>query len=104
LRLRKKRRQRRQQWWLRLRLQQQSTKNQNGGGGDNAAMVLRYLSKLFQSHLRRYPFRKKKMQKKSFFIYSTTFKKNESGQDFQRVQIWRNDRSQKQKKSFCVFV
>ena len=40
---------------------------------------------------------KKKRQKKSFFIYGTTFKKNESGRDFQRGQIW-NDRSQKQKK------
>jgi hypothetical protein len=37
---------------------------------------------------------KKKRHNKSFFIY---FKKNESGRDFQRGQIW-NDRSQKQKK------
>jgi hypothetical protein len=41
---------------------------------------------------------KKNRQKKSFFIYGTTFKKNESGRDFQRGQIW-NDRSQKQKKN-----
>jgi hypothetical protein len=40
---------------------------------------------------------KKKRQKKYFFIYGTTFKKNKSGRDFQRGQIW-NDRSQKQKK------
>ena len=39
---------------------------------------------------------KKKRQKKIIFIYGTTFKKNESGRDFQRGQIW-NDRSQKQK-------
>ncbi len=32
-------------------------------------------------------------------IYGTTFKKNESGRDFQRGQIW-NDRSQKQKKNY----
>jgi len=42
---------------------------------------------------------KKKRQKKFFFIYGTTFKKNESGRDFQRGQIW-NDRSQKQKKNY----
>jgi hypothetical protein len=62
-------------------------------------MVLRYLTKLFQSDLRRNPYRKKKRQKKSFFIYGTTFKKNESGRDFQRGQIW-NNRSQKQKKDY----
>ena len=41
------------------------------------------------------------LKKKSviFIIYGTTFKKNESGQDFQRGQIW-NDRSQKQKKNY----
>jgi hypothetical protein len=33
------------------------------------------------------------------FIYGTTFKKNESDQDFQRGQIW-NDRSQKQKLNY----
>jgi hypothetical protein len=44
---------------------------------------------------------KKKRQKKSFFIYGTTFKKNESGRDFQRGQIW-NDRSQKQKRITAV--
>jgi hypothetical protein len=48
-------------------------------------------------HLRRNPVRRKKRQKKSTFIYGTTFKKNESGSDFQRIQIW-NDCSQKQKK------
>ena len=54
---------------------------------------------LFQSYMRRNPFRKKKRQKKSIFIYGTTFKKNESCRDFQRGQIW-NDRSQKQKKNY----
>jgi hypothetical protein len=49
--------------------------------------------------LRRNPKEKKKRQKKSIFIYDTTFKKNESDRDFQRVQIW-NDRSQKQKKNY----
>jgi hypothetical protein len=34
-----------------------------------------------------------------FFIYGITFKKNESGRDFQLGQIW-NDRSQKQKKNY----
>ena len=58
-------------------------------------MVLRYDD--VQQHLRRNTFRKKKRQKKSIFIYGTTFKKNESGRDFQRGQIW-NDRSHKQKK------
>jgi hypothetical protein len=68
-------------------------------------MVLRYLT-MFSSTS---PFssltcggihtEKKKRQKKSIFIYGTTFKKNESGRDFQRVQIW-NDRSQKQKKNY----
>jgi len=33
------------------------------------------------------------------FHYGTTFKKNESGRDFQRGQIW-NDRSRKQKKNY----
>jgi hypothetical protein len=33
--------------------------------------------------MRRNPFRKKKRQEKSIFIYGTTFKKNESGRDFQ---------------------
>ena len=47
----------------------------------------------------RNPYRKKKRQKKSIFFYGTTFKKNESGRDFQRGQIW-NDRSQKQKKNY----
>jgi hypothetical protein len=70
------------------------------------AMVLRYLPEVQQhltppfpvwKHMRRNPYRKKKRQKKSIFIiYGTTFKKNESGRDFQRVQIW-NDRSQKKK-------
>ncbi len=50
-------------------------------------------------HLRRNPLRRKKRQKKSIFIYGTTFKKNESGSNFQRIQIW-NDRSQKQKKNY----
>jgi hypothetical protein len=49
--------------------------------------------------LRRNPYRRKKRQKKSIFIYGTTFKKNESGRDFQRGQIW-NDRSQKPKKNY----
>jgi hypothetical protein len=36
--------------------------------------------------------------RKSLFLFTaTTFKKNESGSDFQRIQIW-NDCSQKQKK------
>jgi hypothetical protein len=51
--------------------------------------------------LRRNPFRKKKRQKKSIFIYGTTFKKNESGRDFQRGQIW-NDRSQNKKRITAV--
>jgi hypothetical protein len=42
---------------------------------------------------------KKEKAKKSIFIYGTTFKKNKSGSDFQRIQIW-NDRSQKQKKNY----
>jgi hypothetical protein len=50
-------------------------------------------------HLRRNPIRRRKRQKKSIFIYGTTFKKNKSGSDFQRIQIW-NDRSQKQKKNY----
>jgi len=67
-------------------------------------MVLRYLPEVqppfpVWKHMRRNPYRKKKRQKKSIFIYGTTFKKNESGRDFQRVQIW-NDRSQKQKKNY----
>jgi hypothetical protein len=49
---------------------QQPTKSCNGGGGDNAAMVLRCLTMF----LRRNPYRKKR-QKKSIFIYGTTFKK-----------------------------
>jgi hypothetical protein len=49
-------------------------------------------------YLRRNPVRRKKRQKKSIFIYGTTFKKNESGSDFQQIQIW-NDCSQKQKKN-----
>ena len=52
-----------------------------------------------KSHLRRNPFRKKEKAEKSIFIYGTTFKKNESGRDFQQGQIW-NDRSQKQKKNY----
>ncbi len=44
-------------------------------------------------HLWRNPLRRKKRQKKSIFIYGTTFKKNESGSDFQLIQIW-NDCSQ----------
>jgi hypothetical protein len=69
-------------------------------------MVLRYFLMMFSSMS---PFssltcggintEKKKRQKKSFFNYGTTFKKNESGRDFQRGQIW-NDRSQKQKKKY----
>jgi len=43
--------------------------------------------------------KKEKTEKVNFYIYGTTFKKNESGRDFQRVQIW-NDRSQKQKKNY----
>jgi hypothetical protein len=31
--------------------------------------------------LRRNPYRRKKRQKKSIFIYGTTFKKNESGRE-----------------------
>jgi hypothetical protein len=72
-----------------------SAKSWNSGGGDNAAMVLRYFT-MFSSTS---PFssltcrgihtEKKKRQKKSIFIYGTTFRKNESAQDFQRVQIWR---------------
>jgi hypothetical protein len=42
---------------------------------------------------------KKEKAKKSIFIYGTTFKKNESGSDFQQIQIW-NDRSQNQKKNY----
>jgi hypothetical protein len=48
--------------------------------------------------MRRNPCRRKKRQKKSIFIYGTTFKKNESGRDFQQGQIW-NDRSQKQNRT-----
>ena len=60
---------------------------------NTAAMALRYLPEVQQhlappfpvwKHMRRNPFRKKKRQKKSIFIYGTTFKKNESGQDFQQ--------------------
>ncbi len=36
-------------------------------------------------HLRRNPLRRKKRQKKSIFIYGTTFKNNEPGSDFQRI-------------------
>jgi hypothetical protein len=50
-------------------------------------------------HLQRNPLRRKKRQKKYIFIYGTTFKKNESGSNFQQIQIW-NDRSQKQKKNY----
>ncbi len=50
-------------------------------------------------HLRRNPLRRKKRQKKSIFIYGTTFKKNESGSNFQQIQIW-NDCSQNQKKNY----
>ncbi len=50
-------------------------------------------------HLQRNPLRRKKRQKKSIFIHGTTFKKNKSGSDFQRVQIW-NNQSQKQKKNY----
>ncbi len=73
-----------------------------------AAMALRYLPEVQQhlappfpvwKHMRRNLYRKKKRQKKSIFIYHTTFKKNESGRDFQRGQIW-NDRSLKQKKNY----
>jgi hypothetical protein len=42
---------------------------------------------------------KNEKAEKVIFIYGTTFKKNESGRDFQQVQIW-NDRSQKQKKNY----
>jgi hypothetical protein len=56
-----------------------------------AAMALRYLPEVQQhlappfpvwKHMRRNPYRKKKRQKKSIFIYGTTFKKNESGKRF----------------------
>ncbi len=40
-----------------------------------------------------------KRQKKSFLFMAQLFKKNESGRDFQRGQIW-NNRSQKQKKNY----
>ena len=49
---------------------------------NTAAMVLRYLTEVQKlpkappKHMRRNPFRKKKRQKKSIFIYGTTFKKN----------------------------
>jgi len=51
------------------------------------AMVLRYLPEVqppfpVWKHMRRNPYRNKKRQKKSIFIYGTTFKKNESGRDF----------------------
>ncbi len=39
----------------------------------------------------------KEKAEKSIFIYGTIYQKNESGQDFQRDQIW-NDRSQYNKK------
>jgi hypothetical protein len=45
---------------------------------------------------------KKEKAEKSIFIYDTTFKKNESGCDFQQIQIWK-DRSQKQKKKGVYF-
>jgi hypothetical protein len=63
---------------------------------NTAAMALQYLPEVQQhltppflvwKHMRRNPFRKKKRQKKSIFIYGTTFQKNESGRDFQRFQI-----------------
>jgi hypothetical protein len=74
---------------------QQPTKSCNGGGGDNAAMVLRCLTMF----LRRNPYRKKKRQKKSIFIYGTTFKKKEFFREFSaRPDL--EDRSQKQKKNY----
>ncbi len=86
--------------------QSQCRQNFNAPLVNTAAMVLRYLPEV-QQHLAppfpvwkymwRNPYRKKKRQKKSIFIYGATFKKNESGRDFQRGQIW-NNRSQKQKK------
>jgi hypothetical protein len=74
----------------------------------NTAMALQCLPEVQQhlaspfpvwKHMRRNPFRKKRRQKKSIFFYGTTFKKNESGRDFQRVQIW-YDRAQKKKKNY----
>ncbi len=38
----------------------------------------------WKHYLQRNPSEKRKRQKKSFFIYGTTFKKNESGRDFQQ--------------------
>ncbi len=80
------------------------------------ATVLRYLPKfsstvqvcglsccglwsVLLSYLWRNPYRQKEKAEKVNFIYGKTFKKNESGRDFQRVQIW-NDCSQKQKKNY----
>jgi hypothetical protein len=54
-----------------------------------AAMAFRYSSPFSSWRWRHY--RRKKRQKKSIFIYGTTFKKNESGRDFQ---------PQKQKKNY----
>jgi hypothetical protein len=42
---------------------------------------------------------KKEKAEKFYFNLPHNFEKNESGSDFQRIQIW-NDRSQKQKKNF----
>jgi hypothetical protein len=39
-------------------------------------------------HLQRNPLRRKKRQKILFLFTATTFKKNESGSNFQRIQIW----------------
>ena len=50
-------------------------------------------------HLQRSPLRRKKRQKSLFLFLATTFKKNKSGSNFQRIQIW-NDCSQKQKKNY----
>jgi len=64
--------------------------------------VLRYLPKFnstsLQALLVEESIQKKRKGRKCLF-FGTTFKKNESGGDFQRVQIW-NDCSQKQKKNY----
>ncbi len=59
----------------------------------------RFMTVTARPHLRRNPLRRKIRQKKSIFIYGTTFKKNKSGSNFQQIQIW-NNRSQEQKKNY----
>jgi hypothetical protein len=45
----------------------------------------RFVIVIAHPHLQRNPLKRKKRQKKSIFTYSTTFKKNESGSNFQQI-------------------